>query len=445
MSGRLFTALNNRCARLFPERRLYVRSDVRTRLISLSPVTQAGLSALCVAVVSWTFFSTAAYIDTAMDGKTADNRIETMREAYEIRLSAMREQQRTLETELAGAVARGDEVTAELSAKQQLLIKSANELNSAQRELHGLRSEFEVLLAERRAADERINLLEHDLVSARVALAETRQSEANIGESLDTFSRTMADVIAERDEAVASSAVLDERVALLEQDIQRWENRQEYLLAQLEEAAKVSFASLEKVFSDTDLNLETILKGAEKDFSGRGGPYEPLDDDARSEPGQADDERIAALMTDLEQVNLMRLAVDKLPFGKPTKGARQTSGFGPRRDPLRRRYSQHKGVDFAAPRGTPIYTTADGVVTFSGRQRGYGIVVKIRHAFGFETVYAHLSRSRVQVGERVERGDRIADMGSTGRSTGSHLHYEIRINNKPVNPMKFIRAARNVL
>jgi murein DD-endopeptidase MepM/ murein hydrolase activator NlpD len=94
---------------------------------------------------------------------------------------------------------------------------------------------------------------------------------------------------------------------------------------------------------------------------------------------------------------------------------------------------------------TPIYATADGVVTISGRQSGYGRVVKIRYAFGFETVYAHLRRTRVNVGQRVESGDRIGDMGSTGRSTGNHVHYEIRIDNKPVNPVKFIEAARDVL
>jgi murein DD-endopeptidase MepM/ murein hydrolase activator NlpD len=105
----------------------------------------------------------------------------------------------------------------------------------------------------------------------------------------------------------------------------------------------------------------------------------------------------------------------------------------------------HDGLDIAAPRGTPIYSTASGVVTFAGRQSGYGIVVKIRHAFGFETVYAHLSRENVSVGQSVRRGDRIADMGSTGRSTGSHLHYEIRIDRMPVNPIKFIEATRDVL
>ena len=159
----------------------------------------------------------------------------------------------------------------------------------------------------------------------------------------------------------------------------------------------------------------------------------------------SNEQRLAALMTDLERMSLLRIAVDRLPFGRPTRGAEMTSGFGYRRDPYRRRSRLHKGIDFAAPIGTPIYSTAQGVVVFSGRQRGYGIVVKIRHAFGFETVYAHLSKSRVKVGQRVKRGERIADMGNTGRSTGSHLHYEVRVNGLPINPIKFIRAPRNVL
>jgi murein DD-endopeptidase MepM/ murein hydrolase activator NlpD len=104
----------------------------------------------------------------------------------------------------------------------------------------------------------------------------------------------------------------------------------------------------------------------------------------------------------------------------------------------------HTGNDLAGTRGTPILATGDGVVTFAGSQSGYGRLIKIRHAMGFETFYAHLSRIRVKLGQRVSRGDRIGDMGNTGRSTGVHLHYEVRINGNPVNPSKYMKAARNV-
>ena len=94
--------------------------------------------------------------------------------------------------------------------------------------------------------------------------------------------------------------------------------------------------------------------------------------------------------------------------------------------------------------GTPIFATADGVVVDAGRESGYGNVVRIQHEFGFETVYAHQSKIRVKVGQQVSRGVQIGDMGSTGRSTGSHLHYEVRVNGQPVNPMTYLEAAKDV-
>ena len=94
--------------------------------------------------------------------------------------------------------------------------------------------------------------------------------------------------------------------------------------------------------------------------------------------------------------------------------------------------------------GAPIYTTADGVVTYAGWENGYGRLVKVQHAFGIETRYGHMSQIRVEVGQKVSRGDRIGDMGNSGRSTGTHLHYEIRIGGSAINPMTFIKAATNV-
>ena len=138
-------------------------------------------------------------------------------------------------------------------------------------------------------------------------------------------------------------------------------------------------------------------------------------------------------------MTLSRIAAEKAPFALPLEGNfRFTSGFGMRWGRM------HKGTDFAAAHGSPIYATADGVVTHAGWMSGYGRVVKIRHAFGIETRYAHMSRLRVREGQRVSRGDRIGDMGNSGRSTGTHLHYEVRVGGKAVNPMTYIKAARDV-
>ena len=115
-----------------------------------------------------------------------------------------------------------------------------------------------------------------------------------------------------------------------------------------------------------------------------------------------------------------------------------------RRDPKTGGRRLHKGVDFAGPVGTALFATADGVVTHAGWGSGYGRLVKIQHEFGIETRYAHMNKIRVKVGQRVSRGDRIGEMGASGRVTGPHLHYEVRIGGKAVNPMTYIKAANNV-
>lgn len=150
-------------------------------------------------------------------------------------------------------------------------------------------------------------------------------------------------------------------------------------------------------------------------------------------PGGATETNLADKLT--HQLAL----VENLPIGLPTTGA-LTSHFGKRRSPFTGRWQQHKGIDFAAPTGTPIFTTADGVVTQAGYKAGYGLSVVLKHKGGFETLYGHLSKIKVTVGQKVCREQEIALMGSTGRSTGPHLHYEVRLNGKKLNPMAFVES-----
>ena len=127
----------------------------------------------------------------------------------------------------------------------------------------------------------------------------------------------------------------------------------------------------------------------------------------------------------------------KFLIRKPVKGGRFTSGFGNRRHPLLRRIRMHTGVDWAAPRGTPIVAAASGVIEMAERHGGYGNYIRIRHANGFATAYGHMTRFAPgsKRGARVKQGQIIGFVGSTGRSTGPHLHYEVKVNNKFVDPM----------
>ncbi|MEN3045005.1 MAG: M23 family metallopeptidase [Candidatus Hydrothermales bacterium] len=114
------------------------------------------------------------------------------------------------------------------------------------------------------------------------------------------------------------------------------------------------------------------------------------------------------------------------------------SGFGYRRDPFTGRIKLHEGIDVSSGFGSPVISTAKGKVTYSGWREGYGLTVEIDHGYGFKTIYAHNSKNLVQVGETVKRGEIIALMGSSGRATGVHVHYEVRLFDKPLNPINFI-------
>lgn len=114
------------------------------------------------------------------------------------------------------------------------------------------------------------------------------------------------------------------------------------------------------------------------------------------------------------------------------------SGFGYRIDPFTGQVKMHEGLDIAAPPGTPIIAPADGTVKFAGERRGFGLTLELNHGYGYITLYGHCQRLNVDEGDKVERGDVIAYVGSTGRSTGPHLHYEVRISQEPVNPVHYI-------
>ena len=137
-------------------------------------------------------------------------------------------------------------------------------------------------------------------------------------------------------------------------------------------------------------------------------------------------------------VTIIERSTVSVPSRMPLEGARMSSGYGMRDHPVLRQRRNHKGVDLAAPTGTPIYATADGIVGRADWFSSYGLYVSIDHGADLETRYAHMSRLAVASGDRVNKGDIIGYVGSTGRSTGPHLHYEVRVDGVAVNPIPYM-------
>ncbi len=182
---------------------------------------------------------------------------------------------------------------------------------------------------------------------------------------------------------------------------------------------------------------------------GRGGPLVALN----RAPAASDDlalagdlflQSVSRLEVSLTHWNGMRNLLRRVPLGRPTDRGWRSSRFGKRRDPFSRRRVMHVGLDISAPRRTPILATAPGRVTFVGRNGPYGRMVEIDHGLGFKTRYAHLHKILVKQGAEVAYRDRIGLMGSTGRSSGTHVHYEVIYRGKHQNPAKFIEAGNYV-
>jgi len=172
----------------------------------------------------------------------------------------------------------------------------------------------------------------------------------------------------------------------------------------------------------------------------QGGLFEAADVSAASVDAQTDLQFRSLFMT-WKKLDSMEQGVIAIPSVQPVDHMSFTSNFGVRSDPFRGTAAMHAGVDIPGPVGTPIYATADGVIGRAERSGGYGNLVEINHGKGIQTRYGHLSKILVAPMSRVKRGQLIALMGSTGRSTGPHLHYEVRIDGHAVSPVPFLQTA----
>lgn len=169
-------------------------------------------------------------------------------------------------------------------------------------------------------------------------------------------------------------------------------------------------------------------------------PYADISDTSAGTLGQADAGFQDIFSSWKRMDNVTRSAI-YIPSGRPVDKLALTSSYGVRSDPFNGRARMHKGIDIPGPIGTPIYATADGIVSRSQWVSGYGNLVEIGHGNGIQTRYGHMSKLIVQPNSRVRRGQIIGLMGSTGRSTGSHLHYEVRVDGAAINPLPFVAGA----
>lgn len=437
--------LNGALGSILPETVITISSSQHRRSLRLSPLSQLALGAAGIALLGWLAVGSAmtALSSIALDRAEAERAL--LAETYGARIDRLTRDRDIYRAEAGHRRARLSQAEDRLAAQQAELMANIAEGQDLQTALGLARAKLQEALDERDTAMAEREQLLRDLTVLSADLNSNEGSKNDISETVAALAGALQATATARDTARQERSALEADIAAMELQMQVTAERQDRMVAQLEEAVAISFTPLETLFESTGMDVNDLVTTIRRNYSGTGGPLIESNLSTRSFDNPELTRRFASLMEGMDRINVMRIAADKLPYAMPvTASHRFTSGFGMRRDPKTGGYRAHNGIDLAGSRGTPIYSTADGTVVFAGRQRGFGNLVKIRHEFGFETLYAHLHKIRVSVGDRVARGERIGDMGNTGRSTGTHLHYEVRIGGRPVNPMTYIKAARNV-
>ena len=434
LHSRLTKRIHMALERVFPERRLFLRSDTETRFIRLKSETQLVAWTGSIIVVAWTIIATAILL---MDSIGAGNfRAQAQRDqmTYEQRLNVLSHERDARAAEALAAQERFNSALQQISIMQSELLAIEEQRRELETGMEVVQATLRDTMRAREAAREQVAALSADTdVNTEVAL-----SDDAVG-TVGLLASALADTAAERDQIAADAASAIDYAADMQLELRLLQERNDQIFRQLEEAMLVSVEPLDQMFRAAGMNPDNLIEQVRRGYSGTGGPLTPIQFSTRGEAPDPDALRANAILTSMDRINLYRIAAEKAPFSIPVlSNFRYTSGFGPRWGRM------HAGTDFAGPVGTPIYATADGVVKHAGWASGYGRLIKIQHEFGIETRYAHLNAMDVTVGQRVSRGERIGAMGNSGRSTGPHLHYEVRVNGDPVNPMTYIRAGKDV-
>ncbi len=452
--------------RIFVDREILFRTSGRLRYFTFRRRTQVALFALFLATAGWVTYVTTVYFGYHAILAAKDRETEAVRRSFRAELAAREARLRELvaangelRRQAARDAARIAEISERLAREKARLAAAAETRGELERTIAALDAKLAAERAARAEIDARRRELAEGLDTAEGEMEEMARRNsalhdeiAGLQNKLDTAEKRIALMTGERTR-------LAERLAEMEQRFADLHDTQAEVLARLIEETADKVARIEESIAQAGIDPNEMIGDVhdhEAATLGQGGPFIALvpefqhppdfDGDLGEIDPQADlESKVASLGMQVARLEGLNALLRSLPMVSPVDQYRVASAFGPRKDPITRKPAMHLGVDMSGYRKTPILAPAPGTVVFAGRNGNYGKSIVIDHGNGIRTRYGHLARILVKKGQRVEFGDMIARMGSTGRSTGTHLHYEIIVNGRPVDPMKFIKAGRYVL
>jgi murein DD-endopeptidase MepM/ murein hydrolase activator NlpD len=417
----------------FPERQILVRDQGKIYCFHLGTVHQVLLTTVVAGFALWALLATAAYFDGVAVLASKDDEIA----------------HRT--AELDGVKANYQAAFGKLDEFQTIFSSITCEVSDIQDSLLKM-TEHSVSPSKHSGAVTNMPHLDPDAQGCKtVANAVPMPAVPQVDAALPRIVGALKDGVQARDSAAPDQERLRLRVAHLEEELARLKASHGAFLEQTAGIAAVRINELERALSSVGVDTKTLNRDTERRSRksdtngsyGRGGPFIAVKPGSSATPDTFNP--VALFNTHADRLDSLTEAIKTLPLAEPLSDYDVTSPFGARNDPLNGLTGIHEGVDLGAPTGTPVAVTGDGRVVFAGWRDRYGNVIEVEHGMGVHTRYAHLSKILVSQGQVVTRGNTIGLVGETGRTTGPHLHYEVRIGDQPTNPMKFIMAGQNVL
>lgn len=412
------------------ERQIILRSKGQIRYVSVSRFRQVALAGGMLAFAGWIGLTSASYINMREILISRDQVIAKSEQAYNALLLDVK-QSRGRFMEIAGILENNQVHLAGLLKKGKILKSDLSTLRSRVKQ-NGLKKKQST--SYRKELSRRISRLEEKLNVAEdrnfKLAGDLAVTETHLTTALDNGAK-----------AGNLGTKLKSRINDLETRLADVRKSQRNLVSRITRSTAGDIQRLKRLIARTGLKPEKLVADLRRGKPGRGGPFIPL----KSDHGPSElDEALVALYGHIDRWDGLQQVIRRLPLSSPVDQYYVSSSYGKRRDPINKKWSVHRGVDLAGKPRQKIRTLAPGRVTYAGWKGRFGRYIEIDHGHGIVTRYGHLRRINVKRGQKVTHRQLIGLLGSSGRSTGPHLHYEILVNGKNVDPIKFVNAGKNV-
>jgi murein DD-endopeptidase MepM/ murein hydrolase activator NlpD len=417
--------------RYFPEREFILRTEGRVVYVRISRGIQFAVLVLIFGGIGWSAYSSFGLFASERVIEAKDESILNARLVYRNLLSDISQYQERFSS-LTDELQKNHALVLGLVQTNSSLQKN---LKSAESRLQSQRHEESNILAARAALKKKLTRIETDM-------QQMNKHNFNLRGNLSSITSNLENALAQRNDAQLKAGKLQKRIGNLESNIEQLHEAEIESVQRLTGRTQRNIKYVESVINRTGLNLKKLLTESTAGKGGQGGPFMAIS--ALTDPADRLKAGLMNLDIIIDKWDAISQVFNAIPLSPPLDQYSISSHFGKRRDPMNRRWAMHYGLDMGGALRTSVYATAPGVVRYAKRKGKYGLLVEIEHGHGFRTRYGHLHKILVKRGQKVDYRTKIGLLGTSGRSTGSHVHYEIIHKKRSMNPWRFIKAGRYV-